>query len=113
MAAKDTTCAPTHKEEKRCRSCHPHDRRCHWQSVAAAGPKSDRSLSRLFMALGKTTAFQTRAFAIMIVVMAGPVTCGPASAQFFWGDRGGLGDQRSGGWGWGGRSSGGWGDRYP
>ena len=50
-----------------------------------------------FMRLGKTTAFQTRAFAIMIVVMAGPVTCGPASAQFFWGDRGGLGDQRSGG----------------
>ena len=63
------------------------------------------------MALGKTTAFQTRAFAIMLVVMAGSVTCGPASAQ--WGDRGGLGDQGSGGWGWGNRPSGGWGDRFP
>src|SRR6516164_8165266 len=107
MAAKDTTCAPTHKEEKRCRSRHPHDRRCHWQSVAAAGLKSDRSLSRLFMALGKTIAFQSRAFAIMLVVMAGSVTCGPASAQY-WGDRSSGG---WGGWGWGDRSSGGWGDR--
>jgi hypothetical protein len=34
-------------------------------------------------------------------------TCGPVSAQ--WGDRGGLGDQRSGGWGWDNRPSGGWG----
>ena len=65
------------------------------------------------MTLGKTTAFQTRAFAVVLVVMAGSVTCGPASAQ--WGDRGGLGDQRSGGWGWDNRPSGGWGypsDRY-
>ena len=57
------------------------------------------------MALGKTTAFQTRAFAIVLVVMAGSVTCGPASAQGYWGS-GGWG--RSGGWG-------GWGypsDRY-
>src|SRR6516225_6020151 len=63
-----------------------------------------------FMTLGKTTAFQTRAFAIMLVVMAGSVTCGPASAQYYWGDRSSGG---WGGWGWGGRSSGGWGDRYP
>jgi hypothetical protein len=62
-----------------------------------------------FMALGKTTAFQSHAFAIMLVVMAGSVTCGPASAQY-WGDRSSGG---WGGWGWGGRSSGGWGDRYP
>src|SRR5215468_1903491 len=62
-----------------------------------------------FMTLGKTTAFQTRAFAIMLVVMGGSVTCGLASAQY-WGDRSSGG---WGGWGWGGRSSGGWGDRYP
>ena len=62
------------------------------------------------MTLGKTTAFQTRAFAIMLVVMAGSATCGPASAQYYWGDRSSGG---WGGWGWGGRSSGGWGDRYP
>jgi len=62
------------------------------------------------MTLGKTTAFQTRAFAIMLVVMAGSATCGPASAQFYSGDRSSGG---WGGWGWGGRSSGGWGDRYP
>src|SRR6516162_1906196 len=62
-----------------------------------------------FMTLGKTTAFQTRAFAIMLVVMAGSVTCGPALAQY-WGDRSSGG---WGGWGWGGRSSGGWGGRYP
>jgi hypothetical protein len=59
------------------------------------------------MTLGKTTAFQRRAFAIMLVVMAGSVTCGPASAQVYWGDR------PSGGWGWDNRPSGGWGDRYP
>jgi uncharacterized protein len=61
------------------------------------------------MGLGKTTAFQTHAFAIVLMVMAGSVTCGPASAQY-WGDSspGGWG-----GWGWGGRSSGGWGERYP
>src|SRR5215467_7943844 len=60
-------------------------------------------------AQGKTIAFQTRAFAIMLVVMAGSVTCGPASAQY-WGDSSSGG---WGGWGWGGRSSGGWGNRYP
>jgi uncharacterized protein len=60
------------------------------------------------MALGKTTAFQTRAFAIMLLIMAGSVTCGPASAQY-WGDRSSGGWGQSGGWGgWGG-----WGDRYP
>jgi uncharacterized protein len=58
------------------------------------------------MALGKTTAFQTRAFAIALVVVAGSVTCGPASAQVYWGDRSSGGWGRSGGWG-------GWGDRYP
>ena len=57
--------------------------------------------------MAKTTAFQSLAFAIMLVVMAGSVTCGPASAQYYWGDR------SSGGWGWGGRSSGSWGNRYP
>ena len=56
--------------------------------------------------LGKTTAVQTHAFAIMLVVIAGSVTCGPALAQY-WGDR------SSGGWGWDNRSSGGWGERYP
>ena len=60
--------------------------------------------------MAKTTAFQSRAFAIILVVMAGSVTCGPASAQYYWGDRSSGG---WGGWGWGGRSSGGWGDRYP
>ena len=61
------------------------------------------------MALGKTTAFQTHAFAIMLVVMAGSVACGPASAQY-WGDSSSGG---WGGWGWGGRSSGGgWGEGY-
>ncbi len=60
------------------------------------------------MALGKTTAFQTRAFAIMLVVIAGSLICGPASAQY-WGDRSSGGWGQSGGWGgWGG-----WGDRYP
>jgi hypothetical protein len=77
--------------------------------VAAAGLKGDRSLSTHFMAQGKTIAFQTRAFAIMLVVMAGSVTCGPASAQY-WGDSSSGG---WGGWGWGGRSSGGWDGRYP
>ena len=60
------------------------------------------------MKLGKTTAFRTHAFAMMLVMMAGAVTCGPASAQY-WGDSSSGG---WGGWGWGGRSSGGWGDRY-
>src|SRR5215472_6975916 len=53
-------------------------------------------LAKRFMALGKIREFRARAFAIMLVVMAGSVTCGPASAQY-----------------WGDRSSGGWGDRYP
>ena len=61
------------------------------------------------MVLGKTSEFRTRAFAGALVVIACAAT--PASAQ--WGDRGGLGEQRSGGWGWDNRSSGGWGDRYP
>jgi hypothetical protein len=85
--------------------------------MVAAGLKSVRSLSTHFMA--KTTAFRSLTFAIMLVVMAGSVTCGPASAQYYWGDRssggwGGWGS--SGGWGggaWGGRSSGGWGNRNP
>jgi len=63
------------------------------------------------MALGKTSESRTRALAVALVVTACVATCGPASAQ--WGDRGGLGDQRSGGWGWNNRPSGGWGDRYP
>jgi uncharacterized protein len=61
------------------------------------------------MALGKTSEFRTRAFAGTLVVIACAAT--PASAQ--WGDRGGLGVQGSGGWGWDNRPSGGWGDRYP
>jgi uncharacterized protein len=61
------------------------------------------------MALGKTSEFRTRAFAVALVVIACAAT--PASAQ--WGDRGGLGAQGSGGWGWDNRPSGGWGDRYP
>jgi len=56
--------------------------------------------------------FRTRAFAVALVVIASSATCGSVSAQ--WGDRGGLGDQRSGGWGWDNRRSGGWGgDSYP
>jgi len=52
-------------------------------------------------------AFQTRAFVIALLVMAGSTTCGPVLAQF-WGDRpsGGWRDHRSGGWGWDD-----WGDR--
>jgi hypothetical protein len=65
------------------------------------------------MAFLKTSEFPTRAFAVALVVTICAATCGPASAQFYWGDRGGLGDQRSGGWGWDNRPSGGWGDRYP
>jgi uncharacterized protein len=60
------------------------------------------------MALGKTRAFGTRAFALAVLVMASSAgTCGPASAQVYWGDRssGGRDDRRSGDWGWG--------DRYP
>src|SRR5215469_7609079 len=59
------------------------------------------------MALEKMSEFRAHAFAIMLMVMAGSVTCGPASAQY-WGDRSSGG---WGGWGWGDRSSGGWGDR--
>src|SRR5215469_15724769 len=53
---------------------------------------------------------RTRALAVALLVLAGSATCGPASAQYYWGDRspGGWG-----GWGWDGRSSGGWGGRYP
>jgi hypothetical protein len=53
-------------------------------------------------------ALQTRAFVIAFTVVAGSMTCGPASAQF-WGDRssGGWGNHRSGGWGWDD-----WGDRH-
>src|SRR5215468_9530616 len=69
---------------------------------AALGSRAKERWSTHFM-----TAFQSRAFAIMLVVMAGSVTCGPASAQY-WGDRSSGG---WGGWGWGDRSSGGWGDR--
>src|SRR5215831_7398581 len=36
-------------------------------------------LAKRFMALGKMREFRARAFAIMLVVMAGSVTCGPAS----------------------------------
>ncbi len=57
------------------------------------------------MTLGKTSAFRTRAFAVALVVIGGSATCGPASAQYYWGDR------PSGGWGWGNGPSGGWGER--
>ena len=65
------------------------------------------------MALGKTSEFRTRAFAFALVIIACAARCGPASAQFYWGDSpsGGWGDRRSGGWD--NRPSGGWGDRYP
>jgi len=63
------------------------------------------------MALGKTSAFRTRAFAVALVGIVSSATSGSVSAQ--WGDRGGLGDQRSGGWRWDNRPSRGWGDRYP
>src|SRR5438477_6595592 len=67
------------------------------------------------MALGKTSEVRTRAFALALVIIACAARCGPASAQFYWGDSpsGGWGDRRSGGWGWDNRPSGGWGDRYP
>jgi uncharacterized protein len=67
------------------------------------------------MALGKTSEFRTRAFALALVFVACTATYGPASAQYYWGDTpsGGWGDRRSGGWGWDNRPSGGWGDRYP
>jgi hypothetical protein len=62
----------------------------------------------MFMAPGKTRAFEAYPLVIALVVMAGCAgTCLPASAQVYWGDRpsGGWGDRRSGGWGWD--------DRYP
>jgi hypothetical protein len=61
-----------------------------------------------FMASRKATAFQTRAFVIALLVIAGSTTCGPVLAQF-WGDRpsGGWRDRQSGGWGWDD-----WGDRH-
>src|SRR5262249_48673679 len=55
------------------------------------------------MALGKMMEFRARAFAIMLVVMAGFLTRGPASAPY-------LGGRSSSGWGglgWGGGASGG------
>jgi hypothetical protein len=55
------------------------------------------------MALVKTSDFRTRAFSIVLLVLA--ATCGSASAQY-WGDR-------SGGWGWENRPSGGWGRDRP
>jgi uncharacterized protein len=58
------------------------------------------------MAAGKAMAIQTRAFVIAFTVVAGSMTCGPASAQF-WGDRPSGGNHRSGGWGWDD-----WGDRH-
>src|SRR6516162_3177568 len=57
------------------------------------------------MPLGKTSEPRTRAFAVALVVMACAATCGPASAQYYWGDRSSGGWGQSGGWGWG--------DRYP
>jgi hypothetical protein len=67
-----------------------------------------RAMGYAFMASRKAIAFQTRAFVIALLVMAGSTTCGPVLAQF-WGDRpsGGWGDRRSGGWGWDD-----WGDRH-
>jgi hypothetical protein len=55
-----------------------------------------------------------RAFVIASVVMGFAATCGQASAQVFWGDRGGWSGHRSGGWSWDDRRSGGWdwGDRH-
>jgi uncharacterized protein len=67
------------------------------------------------MPLGKTSLPRSRAFSVALVFIACAATCGPASAQYYWGDRssGSWGDRRSGGWGWDNRPSGGWGDRYP
>ena len=57
----------------------------------------------------KTRGFQMRLLAIALSIIAGSAaTCGPTSAQVFWGDRsGGWGNHRSGGWGWDD-----WGDRH-
>jgi uncharacterized protein len=69
------------------------------------------------MALRKTKA--TSLFAVALAAVLGSATCGPASAQVFWGDRSSGGWGRSDGWGSDNRSSGGWGwdgryrsDRY-
>jgi uncharacterized protein len=59
---------------------------------------------------GKHDGFQMRLLAIALFIIAGSAaTCGPTSAQVFWGDRpsGGWGGHRSGGWGWDD-----WGDRH-
>jgi len=50
------------------------------------------------MALGKTSEFRTRAYVFALVIIACAARCGPASAQFYWGDSpsGGWGDRRSG-----------------
>jgi uncharacterized protein len=61
------------------------------------------------MALGKTSGSRRRAFVVALTVIA----CAPTPASAQWGERGGLGPQGSGGWGWDNRPSGGWGDRYP
>jgi uncharacterized protein len=58
----------------------------------------------------KTRGFQMRLLGIALFIIAGcAATCGPTSAQVFWGDRpsGGWGGHRSGGWGWDD-----WGDRH-
>ena len=77
----------------------------HWIRLARL---LGRAMGYAFMASRKALAFQTRAFVIALLVMAGSTTCGPVLAQF-WGDRpsGGSGNHRSGGWGWDD-----WGDRH-
>jgi hypothetical protein len=87
-----------------------------YHSGEASGLDGDGLLGTHLMALGKTKA--TPLFVIALVVIAGSVTYGTASAQVFWGDRPSGGSSRSGGWGWDNRPSGGWGwddrrsDRY-
>ena len=64
------------------------------------------------MSVIKTSESRATAFAISLLLLASSAEYGPALAQ--WSERGGLSDQRSGGWGWDNRSSGAWGsDRYP
>jgi uncharacterized protein len=77
----------------------------HWIRLARL---LGRAMGCAFMASRKALAFQTRAFVIALLVMAGSTTCGPVLAQF-WGDRpsGGSSNHRSGGWGWDD-----WGDRH-
>ena len=73
-------------------------------------------LGKRLMTLIKTSEFRTRAFAVVLVVIAVSATSGSASAQY-WGDNpsGGWGwaNRPSGGWGRDNRPSGGWGERYP